>query len=81
VVVSRIELLLRSVSWRGVVREKCFNPAWARIEREEHPEFGTEKIEIVQGRERVEVAAALGREERGEFADAFQKALATAKRG
>jgi hypothetical protein len=37
--------------------------------------------EIVQGRERVEVAAALGREERGEFADAFQKALATAKRG
>ncbi|MCA3623707.1 MAG: DUF2244 domain-containing protein [Methylobacterium sp.] len=81
VVVSRIELLLRSVSWRGVVREKCFNPAWARIEREEHPEFGTEKIEIVQGCERVEVAAALGREERGEFADAFQKALATAKRG
>ncbi len=81
VVLSRIELLLRSVSWRGVVRERRFNPAWTRIERDEHPEFGTEKIEIVQGRERVEVAAALGREERGEFADAFQKALATAKRG
>jgi uncharacterized membrane protein len=81
IVLSRIELLLHSVSWRGVVRERRFNPAWTRIERDEHPEFGTEKIEIVQGRERVEIAAALGREERGAFADAFQQALATAKRG
>ncbi|CAN1485648.1 COG5488 Integral membrane protein [Rhabdaerophilaceae bacterium] len=81
IVISRIELLLRSVSWRGKVRETRFNPAWVRIERAEHPEFGTERVEIVQGTRRVEVAGALGREERGEFADAFQKALSTAKRG
>lgn len=80
ILLTRIELIFRSVSWRGRVRERRFNPAWARIVREDHPEFGTEKVEIVQGKARVEVAAALGREERGAFADAFQKALATAKR-
>lgn len=78
---SRIQLLFRSVNWRGRVKqEACFNPLWTRIERDEDPDFGTEKVEIVQGRSRIEVARALGREERGAFADAFQKALATAKR-
>lgn len=81
IVLSRIELLFRSVSWRGKVRERVFNPAWVRLEREEHPEFGTEKLELVQGKSRVEIASQLGREERAEFASAFQKALATAKRG
>lgn len=80
VILSRISLIIRKVSWRGKVSEKRFNTPWTRIEREEHPEFGTEKVEIVQGRARVEVAAALGREERGEFADAFQQALTTAKK-
>ncbi|MGL5448142.1 MAG: DUF2244 domain-containing protein [Rhabdaerophilum sp.] len=80
IVLSRIQLLFCSVSWRGKVRERIFNPAWVRLEREEHPEFGTEKLEIVQGKSRVEIAAQLGREERADFASAFQKALATAKR-
>lgn len=81
IVITRIELLFSSVSWRGQRRERQFNTAWARLEREEHPEFGTEKLEIVQGHSRVEIAAQLGREERAQFATAFQKALATAKRG
>jgi uncharacterized membrane protein len=81
IVITRIELLFRSVSWRGKVRERVFNPAWVRLEREEHPEFGTEKLELVQGKSRVEIASQLGREERAEFASAFQKALANAKRG
>lgn len=80
VVLSRIELIIRKVSWRGRVAERRFNTPWARIEREEHPDFGTERVEIVQGRARVEVASALGREERGAFADAFQQALSSAKR-
>lgn len=80
VFLSRLELVFRRVTWRGRVSEKRFNTLWTRIEREEHPEFGTEKLEIVQGRQRVEVASALGREERGEFADAFQRALSSAKR-
>ena len=80
IVLSRIELLFRAVTWRGSVRETRFNPLWTRLEREEHPEFGTERIEIVQGRRRIEVAKHLGRAERGDFADAFESALITAKR-
>jgi uncharacterized membrane protein len=81
IVLSRIELMFRSVSWRGAVKERRFNPAWVRLERQEHPEFGTEKLELVQGQQRVEIAAQLGREERGDFAAHFQNALTTAKRG
>jgi uncharacterized membrane protein len=81
IVITRIELLFRSVSWRGKVRERQFNTAWARLERDEHPEFGTEKLEIVQGKSRVEIASELGREERAEFAQAFQRALTVAKKG
>lgn len=80
IVLSRLRLIVRSVSWRGQVSEWRFNPVWARIEREEHPEFGTERLEIVEGRRRAEVARALGRGERADFADAFQRALAQAKR-
>lgn len=80
VVLTRLELLFRSVTWRGRMRERRFNPAWTRLERDEHPEFGTEKLEIVQGRARVEIAAELGRAERAEFAAALQKALVDVKR-
>jgi uncharacterized membrane protein len=80
IVLSRLRLIVRAVSWRGQVSEWRFNPAWSRIEREEHPEFGTERLEVVEGRRRAEVARALGRSERANFADAFQRALAEAKR-
>lgn len=81
IVLSRIELMFRSVSWRGAVKERRFNPVWVRLERQEHPEFGTEKLELVQGKQRVEIASQLGREERGDFARHFQNALTSAKRG
>ena len=80
IVLTRLDLLFRSVSWRGHQREVRFNALWTRIEREEHPEFGTERVTIVQGRQREEVAASLGRAARGDFADAFERALASAKR-
>lgn len=77
---SRVELLFRSVSWRGTIREARFNPFWTRLEREDHPEFGLEKLALVQGRARVEIAACLGREERADFASVFQRALVESKR-
>lgn len=81
VILSRFDLMLRKVSWRGEIREWRFNPFWTRIERQDHPEYGLEKLEIVQGRQRAEVAGQLGRAERADFADAFQRALSSAKRG
>lgn len=80
IVLSRLELLFRSVSRRGVACEARFNPHWTRLEKEEHPEFGIERLALVQGRMRVEIAGCLGREERADFASAFQRALADAKR-
>lgn len=77
---SRIELLVRAVSWRGAIREARFNPLWTRLEKQEHPEFGIEKLALVQGRARVEIAACLGREERADFAEAFSRALTESKR-
>jgi len=80
VFLSRIALLVRAVNWRGQSREATFNPLWVRLEREEHPEFGNEGLTLVQGRQRVELAQCLGREERGDFADALQSALHQARR-
>ncbi len=80
VFLSRFDLLVRSISWRGFVRESRFNPLWTRLEREDHPEDGIEKLALVQGRQRCELGAFLGRGERADFADAFQRALGEAKR-
>jgi len=80
VFLSRIELLFRAVDWRGQIREARFNPFWTRLEREDHPEFGLEKLSIVQGKQRVEIGACLGREERADFAQAFQRALSETRR-
>jgi len=80
VFLSRFDLLVRSISWRGFIRESRFNPLWARLERVDHPEDGIEKLALVQGRERFEIGAFLGRGERADFADAFQRALSEAKR-
>lgn len=80
IVLSRIDLLLRQVSWRGKVREIRFNPLWTRLETREHPEFGIETLALVQGRARVEIAGMLGRDERSEFAADFRRALAESRR-
>jgi uncharacterized membrane protein len=77
---SRVHLLVRNLGWRGEIREAGFNPRWSKLEREDHPEFGLERLDVVQGRTRQEVARCLGREDRAEFAEVFGKALAEAKR-
>lgn len=77
---SRIHLLIRNLNWRGEVREAEFNPRWSKLEREDHPEFGLERLSVVQGRTRQEVARCLGREDRAEFCEVFSRALAQAKR-
>jgi uncharacterized membrane protein len=77
---SRIHLLIRQLGWRGELREASFNPRWSQLEREDHPEWGLERLAVVQGRTRQEVARCLGREDRAEFAEVFGKALAEAKR-
>lgn len=77
---SRIVLLVRNLDWRGSIREVQFNPRWLRLEKDVHPEWGLERLSVVQGRARKVVGACLNPEDRAEFADVFGAALAEAKR-
>lgn len=77
---SRIELFVRKVTWRGAVTERRFNPFWVRLKTEEDPDFGMTRLALVQRREEVELGAFLGPEERAEFARAFGAALAGVRR-
>jgi uncharacterized membrane protein len=79
--VTPFELLLAKVSARGQRAEWRFNPVWVRLEREEHAEFGTQRLALVSRGKSVELAAFLGPEEKADFASALARALAEARRG
>lgn len=76
-----IELSLAKVSARGVRDEWRFAPAFVRLEREEHPELGVQRLSLVSRGRSVDVASFLGPEEKAHFAGAFSQALAEARSG
>jgi uncharacterized membrane protein len=76
-----LELSLAKVSARGARDEWRFSPAFVRLEREEHPELGVQRLSLVSRGRRVDVASFLGPDEKEEFAGAFSHALAEARRG
>jgi uncharacterized membrane protein len=80
-VLTYVDLVVRRVSHLGKAREWRFNPSWVRLRREEHAEFGTQRVLLVEGRRSVEMASFLGAEEKADFAGALQSALAEARRG
>ena len=77
---TRLELLYRRISHRGTGREWRFNPFWVRLQKEVHEEFGTQRIQLVEGRRSVVIGGFLGAEEKEDFASALQEALAEARR-
>lgn len=79
--VTAFELRLAKVSAKGQKAEWRFNPAFVRLEREEHEEFGTQRLALVSRGRSVEVAAFLGPGEKADFATALSRALAEARRG
>lgn len=81
VLVTPFELFFAKVSARGRRAEWRFNPAWVRLEREEHEEFGTQKLALVSRGKSVEIAAFLGPNEKADLAKALSRALADARRG
>jgi uncharacterized membrane protein len=52
-ILTEVELLFRKVSHKGSNREWRFNAFWVRLQREEHKEFGLQRLAL------VEVAGAL----------------------
>jgi uncharacterized membrane protein len=75
------ELLFARVSARGARREWRFNPAWVRVERVDHREFGPQRVSLLSRGRRWEVAKFLGPEQKAEFASTLTQALAEARRG
>ncbi len=75
------ELLFARAGARGARREWRFNPAWVRLERIDHQEFGPQRLSLVSRGRRWEVAKFLGPDQKGEFATTLASALAEARRG
>ncbi len=79
--VTPFELLVAKVSAKGQRSEWRFNPAFVRLEREDHEEFGILRLALVSRGKSLEVAAFLGPDEKANFASALSRALAEARRG
>jgi uncharacterized membrane protein len=81
VTVTPSALTVRKVSHHGNVRQWTLNPLWVRLDRDEHQEFGIERLFLVSRGQRLPIASFLGAQEKETFAHALSGALAQAKRG
>lgn len=79
--VKPFELFVAKVNAKGERVEWRFNPAFVRLEREDHAEFGTQRLALVSSGRRIEIAAFLGPEEKARFAKRLSSALAEARKG
>lgn len=72
-------LTIARTTVRGETSAAEFNPYWARIEVERHPEAGVTRLTIASHGKRLEVAGFLGPWERESFVTALSAALAEAR--
>src|ERR1700744_1136396 len=79
--VTPSELCVRRISHRGHIVEFTFNPLWVQLDREEHAEFGIERLYLVSRGRRIAIGNFLGAEEKASFSSALMAALQTARRG
>jgi uncharacterized membrane protein len=75
------QLHVRKVSHKGDVSEWTLNPAWVRLEREVHEEFGIERLLLVSHGRKLPIAGFLSPDEKKSFADVLSTAIGTAKSG
>ena len=81
VTVTASALTLRKVSYHGRISEWTLNPLWVRLDRDEHEEFGIERLYLVSRGRRLPIASFLGPDEKASFAHALSAALGEARRG
>ncbi len=79
--VSYAECRVRRVGHRGDTLEWTFNPLWVRIDREDHEEFGLERLYLVARGHRISLGRFLGPEEKESFYNVLAPALREARRG
>jgi len=81
VIVTASELTVRKVSHHGRMRQWRLNPVWVRLDRDQHEEFGIERLFLVSHGRKLPIAGFLGAKEKESFALALAGALAQARRG
>jgi len=81
VFLTPFELRFAKVSAKGARAEWNFNPAWVRLDRTEHEEFGTQRLAFVSRGHDVEIGPFLGPKEKARLAVDLSSALAEARRG
>jgi uncharacterized membrane protein len=81
VTVTPSELTVRKVSHHGRIRQWTLNPVWVQLDRDQHEEFGIERLFLVSRGRRLPIASFLGAQEKEDFALALSGALAEARRG
>lgn len=79
IAVFRDRMWVKRTTARGDTSTADFNPYWARIEVERHPEAGVTRVTIASHGKRLDVAGFLGPWERESFASALMAALAEAR--
>ncbi len=81
ILVTPLELLFAKVTAAGARSEWRFHPAWVRLDRQEHEEFGLQRLSLHSRGHTVEVARFLGPDAKARFASHLTRALAQARRG
>jgi uncharacterized membrane protein len=76
---TRDRLTVRKVSASGLAREFGFNPYWARLEIDRHPDRLISRIRIASHGKALDIGGFLGPKERESFADALSAALVKAR--
>jgi uncharacterized membrane protein len=79
--VTPLELIIAKVSAKGRKAEWRFHPAWVRLDKVEHVEFGLMRLALCSRGRSVEVAGFLGPDAKADFASTLTRALSEARRG
>jgi len=79
--ITHLDFTVDKVSPGGERRRWRFDTMWAHLRRQEHEEYGLEKLHVVSRGQGVELASFLGPEAKTRFARDLTQALIRAKRG
>ncbi|TFF19919.1 DUF2244 domain-containing protein [Jiella endophytica] len=79
VLVTRTDCAIRKTSPKGDVREAHHNPFFARFQVNRHDEIGITRMSVDSRDVSTEIGSFLNPDDKDSFAEAFQKALLTAK--
>ncbi len=79
--ITPLELIIAKVSAKGRKAEWRFHPAWVRLDKVEHIEFGLLRLALCSRGRAIEVGGFLGPDAKADFASVLTRALSEAKRG